>query len=162
MRGLYPGCFRKLAALGVLVLLTVPSYGVALPTAEAEATDQPATVVSGRTDSARVEASQVAREVLELQRQMGGSIVPGFGGDFSEAGISEPEKQAKPKSGKKSPVAALRAGAWQLERLAYRLEKLNLYPQADAVRQTATKLRLDARRLQAESERSTPLGISGQ
>jgi hypothetical protein len=161
MRGPQSFCFSKLVVVGAGVLLTVPSYGEALPATEAEATDRPAAVVSDRTDSAKAEAALVAREVLELQRQMGGSIVPGFGGDFAEQDILEPAKTTKPMPGKKSPVAVLRAGSWQLERLAYRLENLNLYPQADVVRQTATKLRLDARRLQAESERRVSPGISG-
>jgi hypothetical protein len=136
--------FLTPVVLGAVVLLSVPVCGESVA------------VVSDRVDKPELEAQQVAREVLELQRQMGGSIVPGFGGDLIEDGIPEPVKTPKPRSGRKSPVVALRAGSWQLERLAYRLEKLNLYSQADAVRETARRLRLDARRLQAQSGQPVP------
>jgi hypothetical protein len=44
-------------------------------------------------------------------------------------------------------VAALRKAAWQLDTASHRLEQLNLYPQADALRRLAMRLRNDARGL---------------
>jgi hypothetical protein len=50
-----------------------------------------------------------------------------------------------------SPVAVLRETAWQLDQSAHRLETLDLYDQADALRETANRLRRDAREMKVQS-----------
>jgi hypothetical protein len=95
--------------------------------------------------------AEVAREVIRLQEEMGGSITAAFG----ELAPQAPPQPVPPQHypyyvpGQKSPVATLREVAWQLEQSAHLLESLDLYDQADAVRNTATRLRLDARAMKA-------------
>jgi hypothetical protein len=56
----------------------------------------------------------------------------------------------------RSPVSALRDVSWQLEQSAHLLESLDLYSQADALRETAAKLRHDARKLKADTTSVQP------
>jgi|GEM_PF-4983320 len=56
-------------------------------------------------------------------------------------------------------VTALREAAWQLETTAHRLENMELYGQADALRGVATRLRHDARKMKAASH-PTETGIN--
>jgi hypothetical protein len=111
----------------------------AAPTTPAVATDLPvAPPLSSR---------EVAREVLRLQEEMGGSITQGFEANATwEAPLAEPtgRPQSQPLP-TESPVRALREVAWQLDQSAYLLESLDLYEQADSLRETAGKLRQDAR-----------------
>jgi hypothetical protein len=84
----------------------------------------------------------VAREILEIQNDLGGSIVgdlsqesPLAAAEFSEWHLPPPE----------TPVDELRDTAWRLDASAHRLECLDLYGQADALRELANQLRQDAR-----------------
>lgn len=109
-------------------------------------------------------AEELAREILMLQKQMGGSIVP-----TSPNAMPTPEPLGKalitdktasqgwpdqPPLYRAAPVArqlpkveALRDAAFGLDNTAHRLEELDLYEQADALRNVATRLRHDAREL---------------
>lgn len=106
------------------------------------ATDAPAPSVPAPQD--------VAREVLRLQEEMGGSITEGFGElpPWVPSQPFPPQLSQRP-LGKavQSPIHVLRETAWQLEQSAYLLESLDLYSQADALRETADRLRKDARKL---------------
>lgn len=113
--------------------------------------------------------AEIAREVLLIQQEMGGSVVTDRAGlldwDYARSPVT-PTQQA-PRWSTHSPrtpdapshyrnlsaeqisishkVNELREAAWQLETTAYGLEKLDLYDQADALREVATRLRRDAR-----------------
>ena len=142
----------------------------------------------------------VAREVLQIQQQMGGSIVTDRTGlqdwdpreDWDQRGRDHARSPVTPRQAPRwsaSPppqptrparhldsaqpvnaqpvnpqpvnkVAELREAAWQLDTTAHRLEKMDLYEQADALREVATRLRRDARLMkqQTGSTRPTPVG----
>jgi hypothetical protein len=125
------------------------------PVAAAVVTDQP---------SAELSPEDVAREVLRLQEEMGGSIVT----DLDAApGWNEPPRAQLRRTGWDQPrpslprgrqrdmtptaVNILRETARQLEQSAHQLESLDLYSQADAIREMADRLRHDARKLRAET-----------
>ncbi len=109
----------------------------------------------------------VAREILQLQQQLGGSVVRGraeLQGWPAEAPALPPRRrpekwprvtrnQMAPTPSRARPpqtkVRELREAAWQLDTTAYRLENLDLYDQADALREVATRLRRDARGMQS-------------
>lgn len=104
-------------------------------------TNRPAAVAS---DLAPMPAEEVAREVLRLQQQMGGSVVtdrPNLQDLIHSPGPVMPTKDPINK------VDELREAAWQLDTTAHRLEKLDLYDQADALRDVANRLRHDARKM---------------
>ena len=123
------------------------------PVAAAVVTDQPAAELSPK---------EVAREVLRLQEEMGGSIVtdldtaPGWNepprAQLRRTGWDRP-RTAPPLGGRRdtTPTAVniLRETARQLEQSAHQLESLDLYSQADALREMADRLRHDARKLRA-------------
>jgi len=120
-------------------------------------------------------AAEVAREVLRLQQQMGGSIVrdrpqlqnlptqhyqhhndrlphdtsllawPAARGMATDR-PSVPPRRTQDLS-LQTKVAQLREIALLLDTQAHRLEELDLYEQADALRDVATRLRHDARRM---------------
>ena len=105
-------------------------------------------------------AKSVAEELLEIQNRLGGSIVtdrnamqdysvsPGASGvGFYEAGNSSSKV-----IGARGPVEALRDVAWKLDQSAEKLERAELYKQADALRNLAHQLRLDARAIRAQVE----------
>ncbi|MDZ4658258.1 MAG: hypothetical protein SH868_11830 [Bythopirellula sp.] len=90
----------------------------------------------------------VAREVLRLQEEMGGSIVSDFQPEPAWNAPPTPPPVPHPwRPAVSSPVLALRETAWQLEQSAHLLESLDLYSQADALRETADRLHKDARKL---------------
>ena len=135
------------------------------------------------TPQTALSAAKVARELLQLQQQQGGSIVydrPGLAGwpvdrpalptdrqvpvgrplevwdrDPEPATPSSPRTPPRRSLRRSAPSAvdSLRAASWQLETTAHRLEKLDLYNQADALRELAHQLRLDARTRQQEARR---------
>jgi hypothetical protein len=106
------------------------------------------------TDAPRppeISPEEVAREVLRLQQEMGGSIVTGFGVPATwnaPANVPTTQHEPNPVAGV-SPIRALREVAWQLDQSAYLLESLDLYEQADSLRETAGKLRTESRRLKS-------------
>lgn len=55
--------------------------------------------------------------------------------------MAEPPAAPSPES----PLQALRSTAWRLDETAHRLEEMELYEQADSLREVAQKLRVDAR-----------------
>lgn len=140
----------------LLALMLVCSARVWADEAEnAFAPERVAAIATDAPTSSVPAPHDVAREVLRLQEEMGGSIVsdlqtaPGWNTTPTPPPLPQPWR---PTLG--TPVLALRETAWQLEQSAYLLESLDLYSQADALRETANKLRIDARKLKAKG--STP------
>ncbi len=89
----------------------------------------------------------VSEELRRIQRDLGGSATEAFPSLREQRGrllrmrgaASEPAVQSR------QAVEALRDAASQLDTTANRLERLELYTQADALREQAQRLRLDAR-----------------
>lgn len=108
-----------------------------------------AIATDGPTSTAPPVTEDVAREVLRLQEEMGGSLAAGFGNQWTPPPAGPPPMPYQPAT--RSPVSALRDVSWQLEQSAHLLESLDLYSQADALRETAAKLRHDARRMKEET-----------
>ena len=124
------------------------------------------------SDIAPVSVEDVAREVLQLQQQMGGSVVEdrpqlqGWGPNSGPVTPREaPARSAYPPlgaavsnraafPGHAIKVDELREAAWQLDTTAHRLEKLDLYDQADALRSVASRLRRDAREMKQRANSS--------
>ena len=123
------------------------------------------------SDLGPVPAEEIAREVLRLQQQLGGSVVKNRRGlqDWNAPPVpvtpkrlpaTVPRRVALPANyyqpGTPRPVdkvGELREAAWQLETTAHRLEKLDLYDQADALRGVASRLRRDAREMKQAADR---------
>jgi hypothetical protein len=122
------------------------------------ATERVAAIATDGPPTTPPAPQDVAREVLRLQEEMGGSIVS----DFRPEGVSHPQANPQPlplpwRPAMTSPVLALRETAWQLEQSAHLLESLDLYSQADTLRETADKLRRDARKLKTNGPTSPPI-----
>ena len=96
-------------------------------------------------------AAEVAREILEIQNQLGGSIVKASVMEDSWFTLSP---APTPLASAPAPVAALREAAWQVVAAAHRLEIVDLYSQADALRELASQLRHDARNMKREAEKT--------
>jgi hypothetical protein len=89
-------------------------------------------------------AEEVAREILDIQNELGGSIVP----DLSPDSLTPPAESFQPfPNESKTRIEHLRDAAWRLDSSAHRLECVELYRQADALRDLAADLRQDARAL---------------
>jgi hypothetical protein len=108
------------------------------------------TVVTDDPRPPEVSPAEVAREVLRLQEEMGGSIVTDWNTaptqvDPTQRAIYQPniELPAAP------AVQILRESARQLEQSAHQLESLDLYQQADLLRDMAAKLIKESRRLKS-------------
>lgn len=123
------------------------------------------------TDPEVPSQESVAHELLEIQRHLGGSIVSdrralrgipsssieqAEATDFPDA-VGQlrsgfPGSQATLKSANPSArtVKSLRNAAWQLDLSAEKLERSELYKQADALRNLAQQFRLDARAIFAQ------------
>ncbi len=131
------------------------------------ATNRPAAIAS---DLEPVPPEEIAREVLRLQQQLGGSVVtdrPSLQ-DWDESPMPATPKQAtayRPKTKLSASdytpdytprpidkVGELRKAVWQLETTAHRLENLELYDQADALRHVANQLRNDAREMKLAAD----------
>jgi len=105
----------------------------------------------------------VTRELDEIKRRLGGSIVsdiPPFSiadhaevTDFPEAMVqfNSGFSAAKKFSPQEETVKSLRDAAWQLDQAAEKLERSDLYKQADSLRDLAQQFRLDARAFRAQS-----------
>ena len=124
-------------------------------------------------------AEDVARKVLQLQEDMGGSVVKNRV-DLQNLNHSPsplptrtvptrpippsaaPRTAYPPQSSqtwypsgtspKPKKVAVLREAAWQLDSTAHRFELLDLYERADELRVVAARLRRDARRMKQHTE----------
>ena len=125
----------------VVVLMTL---GLAAVTAAVIA-EQPAPL------SAPDSAAEVAREILEIQQQLGGSIVPPLPSETERRSSGNSPRQA---TTIESRVDQLRDTAWQLDSCAHRLECNDLYRQADSLRGLAAQLREDARKMKQEAAKS--------
>ena len=157
--------FGSLAALA-LVLASIKSLGAEQPDHKnlIEQKPAPAGLANHTTDD---QAAEVARQVLELQQQLGGSIIDQSqtlakknqhtNKKSPQATREKSKSSKKPKSAARTnnpnarhkKVSALRNASWQLETSAHKLENLNLYHHADNLRKLAQRLRQDARNLQA-------------
>jgi hypothetical protein len=101
----------------------------------------------------------VAEELRRIQRDLGGSAVETFPSLREDRG--RPLRLRGVVSGPAAPspqaVDALREAAAQLDTTANRLERLELYRQADALREQAHRLRLDARGMMGAAAAPTPV-----
>ncbi|QEG34498.1 hypothetical protein [Bythopirellula goksoeyrii] len=149
-----------LLSLGMILTLS-PLGDAATLKKSSEAGDPTAAYVTDQPGASSPAAEEVAREVLRLQEELGGSIVS----DFSAPEPPKSRPWAPPPTAppvptyhlhqpswtarQSTPVDALRETAWRMEQSAYLLESLDLYSQADALRTTATRLRQDARKIKS-------------
>jgi hypothetical protein len=131
-----------------LLTVCLSLFGLASVWADTLAPAEPqveSAVVTDAPVAPQLSSRDVAREVLRLQEELGGSITTGFG----EVPPWAPSQSLPPTTQRfnstASPIRALREVAWQLDQSAYLLESLDLYEQADSLRETAGKLRNDAR-----------------
>jgi hypothetical protein len=127
----------KVGVAMVACLLTIAPSASADPTPTGPAV-QPLETISG----------PVAEELRQIQRSLGGSAVEQF------PSLKDPESRpasapvvASPLAGphQRGVIEALRMAATQLDDIANRLERMELYQRADALREQAQRLRLDAR-----------------
>lgn len=111
----------------------------------------PATAVDGDP--------RLPAEVRQIQESLGGPAINQFPA-LREPPAPRADVRSWPNSAPQaSAVHALREAASQLDMTANRLEFLELYPQADALRQQAQRLRIDARaitRVSAPTPTSAP------
>lgn len=113
----------------------------------------------------------VAPELQRIQRELGGSAVDRFEALKETAGpawatdharSSDERRPSDAASERKAPwvgrpqIETLRDAAGQIDILANRLERLELYAQADSLRDEAQKFRLEARRM-AGGQPSSPI-----
>lgn len=109
---------------------------------------------SAPSDStAEASTAEIAREILEIQNQLGGSIVKAPVEEDSWLSLT-PSPTPLASASAAAPVAALREAAWQVVVAAHHLELVDLYSQADALRELASQLRHDARNMQREAEKT--------
>jgi hypothetical protein len=96
----------------------------------------------------------IAQDLQRIQRELGGSVVEQFP---SLRGVRpQSARLLSSTSPHREAVGALREAASQLDMTANRLEGLELYRQADALREQAQRLRLDARGM-IEGPRAMPM-----
>ena len=97
------------------------------------------------------EPAQLPPELQAIQRSLGGSTLNQFPSLRDDAGPLRARLQAGGRERSaarglhRDAIRALRDAAAQLDMSANRLESLELYPQADAMRQLAQQMRVDAR-----------------
>lgn len=142
----------------VLVGLAIAALGTS--TLPMRAADQRGPTVAAASTPNPVErprlaptADHVARELLQIQQQLGGSIVdksPELAalpvrGRTAAAAPATGVAAVTPAGRAATAVDRLRQASWQLETSAHHLELCELYDQADALRQLAAQLRQDAR-----------------
>jgi hypothetical protein len=147
----------RIRQIGFVATVLLIALSAATVGAEDSALHEPAKVAAIATDVSPVTPTpaEVAREVIKLQEELGGSITQHLAEPMQpDPPLPRPIAQS-PRPWRRlpeSPVTALRETAWQLEQAAHRLELLDLYDQADAVRETAAMLRGDAREMKLQSE----------
>jgi hypothetical protein len=94
------------------------------------------------------EPPRLSPDLERIQQSLGGSVVDRF--STLRAGAEKPRTALEEKlaeARKHEAIKALRQAAVELDGAANRLEGLELYQQADALRDQAQQLRLDARRM---------------
>jgi hypothetical protein len=94
-------------------------------------------------------SAEVVRDLVEIQQQLGGSIVKGS----TLESLASSEPPSPPLAVPPPAVATLREAAWQLDKSAYHLESADLYDQADTLRDIADEFRQEARNLKAAAEK---------
>lgn len=142
--------FRRDCLLTVCLSL----FGIASVWADTTEPNEPqveSAVVTDAPAASPLSSQDVAREVLRLQEEMGGSIV----NNWNTAPVQvEPTQRAIYQPQVELPAAPairiLRESARQLEQSAHQLESLDLYQEADMLREMATRARDHARKLRAE------------
>ena len=96
----------------------------------------------------QTELPGIADEILQIQKELGGSIVEQKFGEHMTGSVGS---DLVPSAAMGVPptreVTALRDAAWEMDGAAHRLEGVDLYEQADALRSLSEKFRQDARRL---------------
>ena len=116
-------------------------------------------VLDGSAEASEAWPAEMAPELRRIQRELGGSVVEGFG--EMGADVGDGVQAAKPPAAadlrraaggrsereQRAAVEALREASEQLDMSANRLERFDLYEQADGLRAQAQRLRLEARRL---------------
>jgi len=123
-------------------------------------------------DSEVPSQESVADEISEIRQHLGGSIVSGRQSlqefpspsvEVAEAtdlpdvvvqfcsDLSGSQATQKPENPEEKSVKSLRDAAWRLDQSAERLERSELYKQADSLRNLAQQFRLDARAIRALS-----------
>jgi hypothetical protein len=103
------------------------------------------------------DAEALAPEIKQIQRALGGPVVDRF--STLRANDAKPLSSTAVKQSsteQRQAVEALRDAATQLDASANKLERLELYRQADALRQQARQLRLDARSMVGPEKQPTP------
>jgi len=96
--------------------------------------------------------NQAVQEIIQIQQELGGSIVdlPTTSSIDPHEPSSAAHRQRLDDDEISERVEALRHVARDLDERSYELEGLDLYPQADAVRDVAHNLRMAARELRAQ------------
>lgn len=85
-------------------------------------------------------------ELRRIQKSLGGSAVEKFPLLQSMDELRRPSiSQPLPAQSRRPAIESMRDAAWHMDSWANRLEELELYNQADALRAHAQRLRLDAR-----------------
>jgi hypothetical protein len=100
------------------------------------------------------EPPRLSPDLERIQQSLGGSVVDRF--STLRAGAEKPRTALEEKlaeARKHEAIKALRQAAVELDGAANRLEGLELYQQADSLRDQAQQLRLDARRMSGSNPR---------
>lgn len=106
-------------------------------------------VTQGDPPPPAVPSNQVVRDLVEIQQQLGGSIVRGS----ALESLAPPTPSTLPLAVSPSPVSTLREAAWQLDQSAHQLELVDLYEQADTLRDMADQFRQQARNLKRAAKK---------
>jgi hypothetical protein len=103
----------------------------------------------------------MTEELRRIQRDLGGSAVERFPSLREDRGrLLRMRGEASPPTVQpRQAVEALREAASQLDTTANRLERLELYAQADALREQAQRLRVDARGMAGGATAPTPSSV---
>ncbi len=159
-------------AFALIMPLTLLAHSATLETTSPEPSDPAAAFVSDQPTVGTPEAVEVAREVLRLQEELGGSIVSDLGMPDPTAPtrwtpppappslLRPPQPNWVPRQ--PTPIDVLRETAWRMEQSAHLLESLDLYDQADAVRATASRLRQDARFMKTRQKKAGSAAVEAE
>ncbi|TWU28281.1 hypothetical protein [Bythopirellula polymerisocia] len=157
-------CFNQvlIVTFAAILLQAQSARTATLENVSTEPSNPGAAIASDESPASSQDAVNVALELLRIQEELGGSIVSDFAEPaqghapvwnpppVSSTPPARPHSSWVPRT--LSPVEALRQTSWQLEQSAHLLESLDLYDQADAVRETAAVLRSDAREIKSQQK----------